>query len=55
MRFLPLVIMLLSGCQSVACPRTVQMEAGTGVRHEVGESPVRNNTAAIKVMWELRK
>ena len=50
-----IIPMLLAGCASVACPKTVQVEAGTGVRHEVGESAVRNNTAIVRATWELRK
>jgi len=46
---------LCTSCQSVACPKTVQLEAGTVVRHEVGESAVRNNTAIVRATWELRK
>jgi len=50
-----IMAMFLTGCASVAVPKTVQMEAGTGVRHEVGESPVKTNTAIIRATWELRK
>jgi len=50
-----LIIFSLTGCASVACPKTVQLEAGTVVRHEVGESAVRNNTAIVRATWELRK
>lgn len=50
-----LSLLLLSGCASVAVPKTVQVEAGTTVRHEVGESAVKANTALIRATWELRK
>lgn len=53
--FLLLSLLSLSACASVAVPKTVQVEAGTGVRHEVGESPVKTNTAIIRATWELRK
>ena len=52
---LSLIILLLTGCTSVACPKTVQVEAGAGVRHEVGESPVKTKTAIVRATWELRK
>ncbi len=48
-------LLLAAGCQSTACPKTVQLEAGTGVRHEVGESPIKTNTAIVRATWELRK
>jgi len=50
-----IAVVILSGCASVACPKTVQVEAGTGVRHEVGESPVKTNTAIVRATWEFRK
>lgn len=55
MRWLAVWCLLLTGCTSVACPKTVGLEAGTSVRHEVGESPAKVNTVAVKVLWELRK
>ena len=55
MVFGSILLLCLVGCQSVACPKTVQLEAGTVVRHEVGESAVRNNTAIVRATWELRK
>lgn len=45
---------LLAGC-AAAVPKTVQMKAGTGIRHEIGESPVKTNTVGVKVLWELKK
>jgi len=48
-----LLLLVLAGC-TAAVPKTVGLEAGTGIRHEVGESPVKTNTVAVKILWELR-
>ena len=49
------MLILLTGCASVVCPKTVQVEAGTAVRHETGESPTKINTAIVRATWELRR
>ena len=52
-----LILPLLTACSlnSVATPKTIALEAGTSVRHDVGDSPTKVNTVAIKALWELRK
>lgn len=46
--------LLLTGC-SVMTPRTIALEAGSGIRHEPGEPAVQTNTVAVKILWEIRK
>jgi len=52
-----LLLPLLSACSlnSVATPKTIALEAGTSVRHDVGDPATKINTVAIKALWELRK
>lgn len=50
----------LTGCVSMGAPEaivpeTVTLEAGTSVRHEVGETPARVNTVLGRVQWRLRR
>ena len=52
---LPLVFTMFAGCSSVAVPRTIALEAGTGMRHEVGEPAIQTNTVIVRMQWELRK
>jgi len=35
-------------------PETIAIEAGTTVRHDVGEAPSKINTAIVKALWRLR-
>lgn len=54
------VMCCLTGCVSmgapeVIVPETVTLEAGTSVRHEVGETPARVNTVLGRVQWRLRR
>jgi len=52
-----LLLPLLTACSlnSVATPKTIALEAGTSVRHDVGDVPSKVNTISLKALWELRK
>jgi len=51
-----LAFFFLTGCAAnpKAVPETVALEAGTSVRHEVGESAAKINTVNVKAVWRLR-
>lgn len=44
----------LTGCASRAIPETIALEAGTSVRHDMGETPTQINTVNVKALWRLR-
>ena len=52
-----LLLPLLTACSlnSVATPKTIALEAGTSVRHDVGDVPSKVNTISLNALWELRK